>query len=592
MAAMQGLLAVGRDARRGATTLIAAGALLFALAGTASAATFTPTTFDDNDTTVDPVDGSDCLAGSTDPCTLRDAFQAAQDSSADDEIVLAAGRYELDPDKGGNLSVQQEGGHLLVRGQGARTSTIDGNGTQANRNTVIEFLPAADGELRDLAITGGYWSDGSGSAILLFDSREEDDPTALLTRVRVFDNHNTDGDGGAIDNEGKLTIVESLLDGNTAGRNGGAIENEDELTVVNSTLSGNTALGDDERIADGGAIHNSGSSSELPFEQGPALGSSNAAIPDKAPFLLVENSTITDNHAPNGLGGGVFTERDQCSLAPSLGGGCDGGPSALALFHNSIVSANTADGDANCFGNEPQNSQFASSEGYNLEDGDSCLFTATGDKLAATNIDGLADNGGGTDTHKLRESSVAVDGGDPGSCQTVDQRGVARPQRVRCDIGAFELEPLPVPQPAVVVAAEETPIQQAVCKDHLPPITTLGNSGLTLRSRSVTLKGRSRDLGAPCPSGVERVEVTLAQVSGTGLNCKFVRSSARFVLTPFRNCRRQSIRFRAKGTTRWSFKFNVALAPGKYRATARGYDVLRHKETPKKRRNIIYFEVK
>jgi hypothetical protein len=574
-------------ARRAGTILLATGALLVALTGTASAATFTPTTFDDNDTAVDPVDGTDCLAGSTDPCTLRDAFQAAQDSSDADEIVLSAGRYELDPDKGGNLSVQQGGGPLLVRGQGARTSIIDGNGTQGNSNAVLRFNPAANGELRDLGITGGYWDDSSGSALILSDSGESADPTALLTRVWIFDNHNLDSNGGAISNQGKLTIVQSLLSGNTSGGDGGAIANDDELTLVNSTVSGNTALGFNQQIADGGGIHNSGSHSELPFERGPALSSLKTTVPDKAPFLLVENSTITDNHAPNGLGGGVFTSRDQCSFAPSFGGGCSGGPSALALFHNSIVSGNTSNADANCSGNEPQTSQYASSQGYNLEDGDSCQFTATGDKLAATNVDGLADNGGGTDTHKLKESSVAVDGGDPNSCEAVDQRGVTRPQRTRCDIGAFELEPLPVvqqPQPTPVTPAAEP------CKDPVPPITKLRDSGLDVTANSVKLTGTSSDPD-PCASGVQRVEISMARVKGTDLNCRFIRSSNRFVITPFQNCR-QPVLFIARGTTSWKFTFNVRLSPGKYRAQARAYDNVRNKETPKKGRNIIYFKVK
>jgi hypothetical protein len=246
--------------------------------------------------------------------------------------------------------------------------------------------------------------------------------------------------------------------------------------------------------------------------------------------------------------------------------------------------------------------KYASSEGYNLEAGDSCLFTATGDRNAVSGLQPLADNGGGTDTHKLAESSVAVDGGDARNCQLVDQRGVTRPQRTTCDIGAFELEPLPTtpveptpPQqpntPQQQIPQQQQPIIiRADCRDGDAPITTLRSSGLTVGSDRVTLSGRSRDPD-PCPSGVERVEVSMAQVSGTGLNCKFLRSSSRFILSPFRDCR-TPIRFVATGTTRWSFRFNVALAPGKYRAQARAYDVRRHKETPKKHRNIIFFTVK
>jgi hypothetical protein len=41
----------------------------------------------------------------------------------------------------------------------------------------------------------------------------------------------------------------------------------------------------------------------------------------------------------------------------------------------------------------------------------------------------------------LLEGSPAIDAGNPTACPVTDQRGVARPQRSACDVGAFELEP-------------------------------------------------------------------------------------------------------------------------------------------------------
>jgi len=53
----------------------------------------------------------------------------------------------------------------------------------------------------------------------------------------------------------------------------------------------------------------------------------------------------------------------------------------------------------------------------------------------------LADNGGPARTHALVEGSSAIDAGSPDCPPPVtDQRGVARPQGVACDIGAFEFE--------------------------------------------------------------------------------------------------------------------------------------------------------
>jgi len=55
----------------------------------------------------------------------------------------------------------------------------------------------------------------------------------------------------------------------------------------------------------------------------------------------------------------------------------------------------------------------------------------------------LADNGGPTWTHALLAGSPAIDAADDAACVAppingVDQRGVARPQGVGCDVGAFE----------------------------------------------------------------------------------------------------------------------------------------------------------
>ncbi|MFT3894170.1 MAG: M4 family metallopeptidase [Anaerolineales bacterium] len=50
----------------------------------------------------------------------------------------------------------------------------------------------------------------------------------------------------------------------------------------------------------------------------------------------------------------------------------------------------------------------------------------------------LLGNGGATLTHALLTGSPAIDAGDPATCATTDQRGVARPQGAACDIGAFE----------------------------------------------------------------------------------------------------------------------------------------------------------
>jgi len=82
------------------------------------------------------------------------------------------------------------------------------------------------------------------------------------------------------------------------------------------------------------------------------------------------------------------------------------------------------------------------SVGYNLLALTSCtrLGPGTGDitNVFEPLLSHLRANGGPTATHALLLGNPAINAGSPVSCLTVDQRGAARPQGGRCDIGAFE----------------------------------------------------------------------------------------------------------------------------------------------------------
>jgi hypothetical protein len=57
-----------------------------------------------------------------------------------------------------------------------------------------------------------------------------------------------------------------------------------------------------------------------------------------------------------------------------------------------------------------------------------------------TGVDPLLTSAGPFDPYALQAGSPAIDSGDNANCPATDQRGVTRPQRTGCDIGAFELE--------------------------------------------------------------------------------------------------------------------------------------------------------
>ena len=101
------------------------------------------------------------------------------------------------------------------------------------------------------------------------------------------------------------------------------------------------------------------------------------------------------------------------------------------MLQNTIVAYN---GSTNCAGT-------ITSNGHNLEYGDTCKLTASGDITDTNPLLGPLSYESGTWIHPLLEGSPAIDQGVclPG-VTTVDQRGVTRPQGATCDIGAYERE--------------------------------------------------------------------------------------------------------------------------------------------------------
>jgi hypothetical protein len=108
------------------------------------------------------------------------------------------------------------------------------------------------------------------------------------------------------------------------------------------------------------------------------------------------------------------------------------------------------------------------SGGDNLVSDASCFpaLAALNDRVGLEpRLDALADNGGPTKTIALQADSPAIDQvivNAPG-CSGTDQRGVARPLGLRCDIGAFELPTRysPTPSNDVVHASQIASIDVA-----------------------------------------------------------------------------------------------------------------------------------
>ena len=173
-------------------------------------------------TTLSDVQASDGVT------SLREAVDAANRDGKDSAITFAvSGTITL---TGGELTLVNDG-KVSITGPSAGV-TIVGDGKSRVFN-----INGADATLSGLNITGGNAGNANGGAIL-------NNGALTLNGSTLF--NNAANSGGAIANGGALILINTTLANNSAQNNGGGIFNAPTATLssLNSTIVGNAATSD------------------------------------------------------------------------------------------------------------------------------------------------------------------------------------------------------------------------------------------------------------------------------------------------------------------------------------------------------------
>ncbi|QBB71020.1 hypothetical protein ELE36_12040 [Pseudolysobacter antarcticus] len=341
--------------------------------------------------------------------------QAMLDATAGDTIHFNF-NYPATIHLDSQLTVNKD---LSIIGPGAQNLVLDGT----VQFPLVWVNSGSTASISGLLLTlgrGGIVNQGTltASDMVITDSYTHNDPGGGIINVGVLtlntsrlSGNKTDTKGGAIYNGdgATLTVNGSTFSGaNRASDDGGGLANFGSATINNSTFSGNVAAGNHPR---GGAIFNFGT---LAVTNSTFVGNVSSgpggALFNNGPATLIA-STFTNNAAAPGDNGDAFYNFDTITVSRTIvTTGCSG-PGTLASMGDNI---------GGCFG-------------------DSLVLNDRNlDPLLAV----LADNGGPTQTQALQAGSPALDEVrvNSATCSGTDQRGVARPSGVRCDIGAVEMD--------------------------------------------------------------------------------------------------------------------------------------------------------
>ena len=341
----------------------------------------------DGDADTSSLDALAAHPGADGLVSLREAVLAANTASGADTIHLQADVYTLtragNDDTGGDLDIR---GDLRILGMSPTATIVDG-GNQFRVFDVHDDA-AIKVSFADLQIAHGLGSSadgGDGGGLRIAGSAHT--PQVSVSEVWFAGNHTFGfgADGGAIYNEGQLSVTQALFESGSAA-NGGGIYNAagGVLTGSNLSFSANSAL-----LGKGGGLHNAGSATLTHLTMAGNFSVSMGGGVFTAGTLHLTNSILADNNA---LGGG----RDLSGALSSSG--------------------------ANIVGNDSGGSGYHASDRRNVD----------------PDLGALADNGGLLKTFAPGAGSQAIGHANAAFTTNTDQRGFLRGDGAP-DIGAHEV---------------------------------------------------------------------------------------------------------------------------------------------------------
>jgi hypothetical protein len=421
---------------------------------------------------------------------------------------------------------------ITVNGPGAELLTVRRSSGVAYR--IFKVTSSQPVVLNGLMITGGSAPRGN-------------DPDLTLAQ------------GGGIFTQGNLTVNKCIISGNAALASiaqGGGIYNSGFLTINDSQLLNNqaftTAPGNPVASQRGGGIYsmfgtvtinnssisNSGGSHAIynigvvSLSNSSVTNNSAGGIHSQNPFssssggvLIIENSTISGNSMGSAIAvqSGLLEIRSS-TVTNNQNGGVSVSCSQCPVS-NSIIAGNGAGNDL--AGNVAPTSSYnliGNGSNSNLVNGQNGNIVGTTAAPVNAQLAPLGNYGGRTQTHRLLNTSPAINAGNPIDFPAIDQRGVGRPVGGTADIGAFEFNLTPhryLPRGGLNAGYDQTftafsnvpaPVFSfAVSEGVLPPGLSLSQTGTNT----------ARVFGIPADVGTFNFTITATNTEGFTISASY-----------------------------------------------------------------------